>query len=543
MFSQEMMDSIKKVEATRQSRIGADLRRMTAEEKEKLLREYHPDFVDDGFTVLEAGPNKGDKVPHELADLLQANSRLMSLEGYEDIDAVEAELVEPDYDVDVLIIGGGGAGASAAIEADEGGANVMIVTKLRMGDANTMMAEGGIQAADKENDSPAQHYLDALGGGHYTNKPELLYKLVTEGPDCVKWLNDLGVMFDKDAQGNMVTTHGGGTSRKRMHAAKDYSGAEIMRVLRDEVINRDIPIVDFTAAVELILDDQGRAAGAVLMNLETKEILIARAKTVVIATGGAGRLHYQGFPTSNHYGATADGLILAYRAGAALLYADTLQYHPTGVAYPSQIFGALVTEKVRSLGAQLVNKEGEAFMNPLETRDVSAASIIRECRTHKMGISTAEGEGVWLDTPMIEQIHGEGTIEARIPGMLRMFSKYDIDIRQVPILIYPTLHYQNGGIRITENGMSDVENLFVAGEAVGGIHGRNRLMGNSLLDIIVFGRNAGRNASAKVKEVKPGKLTLDHVRKYSEEMVSAGINTDRVSPLLLPTYTHGREND
>ncbi|MDD2374149.1 MAG: FAD-binding protein [Eubacteriales bacterium] len=543
MFSQEMMDSIKKVEATRQSRIGADLRRMTAEEKEKLLREYHPDFVDDGFTVLEAGPNKGDKVPHELADLLQANSRLMSLEGYEDIDAVEAELVEPDYDVDVLIIGGGGAGASAAIEADEGGANVMIVTKLRMGDANTMMAEGGIQAADKENDSPAQHYLDALGGGHYTNKPELLYKLVTEGPDCVKWLNDLGVMFDKDAQGNMVTTHGGGTSRKRMHAAKDYSGAEIMRVLRDEVINRDIPIVDFTAAVELILDDQGRAAGAVLMNLETKEILIARAKTVVIATGGAGRLHYQGFPTSNHYGATADGLILAYRAGAALLYADTLQYHPTGVAYPSQIFGALVTEKVRSLGAQLVNKEGEAFMNPLETRDVSAASIIRECRTHKMGISTAEGEGVWLDTPMIEQIHGEGTIEARIPGMLRMFSKYDIDIRQVPILIYPTLHYQNGGIRITENGMSDVENLFVAGEAVGGIHGRNRLMGNSLLDIIVFGRNAGRNASAKVKEVKSGKLTLDHVRKYSEEMVSAGINTDRVSPLLLPTYTHGREND
>ncbi|MDN5314067.1 MAG: hypothetical protein PWP10_2814 [Clostridiales bacterium] len=543
MFSQEMMDSIKKVEATRQSRIGADLRRMTAEEKEKLLREYHPDFVDDGFAVLEAGPNKGDKVPHELADLLQANSRLMSLEGYEDIDAVEAELVEPDYDVDVLIIGGGGAGASAAIEADEGGANVMIVTKLRMGDANTMMAEGGIQAADKENDSPAQHYLDALGGGHYTNKPELLYKLVTEGPDCVKWLNDLGVMFDKDAQGNMVTTHGGGTSRKRMHAAKDYSGAEIMRVLRDEVINRDIPIVDFTAAVELILDDQGRAAGAVLMNLETKEILIARAKTVVIATGGAGRLHYQGFPTSNHYGATADGLILAYRAGAALLYADTLQYHPTGVAYPSQIFGALVTEKVRSLGAQLVNKEGEAFMNPLETRDVSAASIIRECRTHKMGISTAEGEGVWLDTPMIEQIHGEGTIEARIPGMLRMFSKYDIDIRQVPILIYPTLHYQNGGIRITENGMSDVENLFVAGEAVGGIHGRNRLMGNSLLDIIVFGRNAGRNASAKVKEVKPGKLTLDHVRKYSEEMVSAGINTDRVSPLLLPTYTHGREND
>lgn len=543
MFSQEMMDSIKRVEATRQSRIGADLRRMTADEKEKLLKEYHPDFVEDGFATLEIGPNKGDKVPHELAELLQANSRLLQLDGYNDLTELEAELVEPDYDVDVLIIGGGGAGASAAIEANEGGADVLIVTKLRMGDANTMMAEGGIQAADKANDSPAQHYLDALGGGHYANKPELLYKLVTEGPDCVKWLNDLGVMFDKDADGNMVTTHGGGTSRKRMHAAKDYSGAEIMRVLRDEVMNREIPIVDFTAAIELILDDQGKAAGAVLMNLETKEILIARAKTIVIATGGAGRLHYQGFPTSNHYGATADGLILGYRAGAALLYADTLQYHPTGVAYPPQIFGALVTEKVRSLGAQLVNRDGEAFMNPLETRDVSAASIIRECRTHKKGIATAEGEGVWLDTPMIEQIHGEGTIEARIPGMMRMFGKYDIDIRKVPILVYPTLHYQNGGLKIAADGMTDIENLFVAGEAVGGIHGRNRLMGNSLLDIIVFGRNAGKNASAKCKTVKTGELSLKHVEKFAAEMTAAGIETEKVSPLLLPSYTHGREND
>lgn len=543
MFSQEMMDSIKKIEATRQSRIGADLRRMTADEKEKLLKEYHPDFVEDGFSTLEIGPNKGDKVPHELADLLQANSRLLDLDNYNDLSELEAELIEPDYDVDVLIIGGGGAGASAAIEADEGDADVLIVTKLRMGDANTMMAEGGIQAADKANDSPAQHYLDALGGGHYTNKPDLLHKLVTEGPDCVKWLNDLGVMFDKDSDGNMITTHGGGTSRKRMHAAKDYSGAEIMRVLRDEVMNREIPIVDFTAAIELILDDQGKAAGAVLMNLETKEILIARAKTIVIATGGAGRLHYQGFPTSNHYGATADGLILGYRAGAALLYADTLQYHPTGVAYPPQIFGALVTEKVRSLGAQLVNCEGEAFMNPLETRDVSAASIIRECRTHKKGIATAEGEGVWLDTPMIEQLHGEGTIEARIPGMMRMFGKYDIDIRKVPILVYPTLHYQNGGLKIAADGMTDIENLFVAGEAVGGIHGRNRLMGNSLLDIIVFGRNAGKNASAKCKAVETGRLSLKHVEAFAAEMAAAGIETEKVSPLLLPSYTHGREND
>ena len=150
-----------------------------------------------------------------------------------------------------------------------------------------------------------------------------------------------------------------------------------MRTLRDEVLNRQIPVAEFTVAVELIRDDRGQVAGAVLQNLETEDYLVAKAKTVIIATGGAGRMHYQGFPTSNHYGATADGLILGYRMGAPLLYQDTIQYHPTGVAYPSQIFGALVTEKVRSVGAQLVNVDGEAFMHPLETRDVAAASIIR----------------------------------------------------------------------------------------------------------------------------------------------------------------------
>ena len=399
-----------------------------------------------------------------------------------------------------------------------------------------MMAEGGIQAADKPGDSPAQHFLDAFGGGHFAAKKELVYKLVTEAPEAIQWLNNLGVEFDKEPDGTMITTHGGGTSRKRMHAAKDYSGAEIMRTLRDEVLNRGIPVVDFTAAIELIKDDKGHAAGAVLMNMETNEILIARAKTVIIATGGAGRMHYQGFPTSNHYGATADGLVLGYRAGAKLLYADTLQYHPTGAAFPEQIFGALVTEKVRSLGAMLINANGEAFMNPLETRDVSAASIIRECSDRGNGVHTPEGVGVWLDTPMIEMKGGEGTIEKRIPAMMRMFAKYDIDIRKEPILVYPTLHYQNGGIDITPDGQSCVENLYVAGEAVGGIHGRNRLMGNSLLDIIVFGRNAGKTASAKAKETTVGTLNLDHVKAYVKEMEEAGIHSDIVSPKLLPDY-------
>ena len=531
MYNEQMMLSLKKVEANRAANTELQPRRMTADEKDELLRTYHPDYRVDQFSELVIGPNKGERVPHELAALLQAESRIRG---------VKLDLENPDYDTDVLIIGGGGAGASAAIEADKAGARVTVVTKLRMGDANTMMAEGGIQAADKPNDSPAQHYIDAFGGGHFAAKPELLEKLVCEAPEAIQWLSDLGVEFDKMPDGTMITTHGGGTSRKRMHAAKDYSGAEIMRTLRDEVLCRGIPVIDFTAAVELILDENGNAAGAVLMNMETEELLVARAKTVIIATGGAGRLHYQGFPTSNHYGATADGLVLAYRVGAKLLYPDTLQYHPTGAAFPEQIFGALVTEKVRSLGAKLVNADGEVFMHPLETRDVSAASIIRECSARGKGVKTGAGEAVWLDTPMIEIIGGEGTIEARIPAMLRMFASYGIDIRKEPILVYPTLHYQNGGLDITVDGMTtNVENLFVAGEAVGGIHGRNRLMGNSLLDIIVFGRSAGKNAATKAQKTKVGKLTLDHITAFAKELADAGIVTDRQSPILLPHYTHG----
>ncbi len=526
-YTDEMMESIKKVEAGRKARIGFEPRRMTADEKTALLEAFHPDYNLDSFAEIKVGPNAGQKAPKELVEILHGESRVKGL---------ELDLTKPDYDVDVLVIGAGGAGSSAAIEANEAGANVMMVTKLRIGDANTMMAEGGIQAADKENDSPAQHYLDVMGGGHYKNIPELVEKLVCDGPGAINWLDKLGVLFDKDENGRMITTHGGGTSRKRMHAAADYSGAEIMRVLRDEVLNRKIPVVDFTAAIELIKDTDGKAAGAVLLNMETNEILIARAKAVIIATGGAGRMHYQGFPTSNHYGATADGLVFAYRAGASLLYQDTLQYHPTGVAFPSQIYGALVTEKVRSMGAMFVNKDGEVFMHPLETRDVAASGIIRECKERGNGVKTPMAEGIWLDTPMIDMIHGKGTLEKRLPGMLRMYLRCGIDMREVPIVIYPTLHYQNGGIKIGVNGMSDVENLYVAGEAVGGIHGRNRLMGNSLLDIIVFGRNAGQQAGAKCKEVELKELTLSHVDEFDKMLTDADVRSGVVSPRLLPDY-------
>ena len=534
LYTESMMESIKKVEASRAARMATEPRRLTADEKDALLKEFHPDYNDASFEEIKVGPNKGQRAPKQLAEMLHSTSRLMT---------DKVDLSKIDYDVDVLVIGGGGAGSTCAIEANNAGANVMIVTKLRIGDANTMMAEGGIQAADKENDSPVQHYLDCFGGGHFAARPELVKRLVMEAPDAIKWLNELGVEFDKEADGTMVTTHGGGTSRKRMHAAKDYSGAEIMRTVRDEVINLGIPVVEFTSAVELIMDNKGQVAGAVLLNMETGDYSVARAKTVVIATGGAGRMHYNDFPTSNHYGATADGLVLAYRAGAPLLYQDSIQYHPTGAVYPDQILGALVTEKVRSVGAQLVNVEGEAYIHPLETRDVNASGVIRECREGR-GVEAPNGrKGVWLDTPMIEILGGEGTIEKRIPAMFRMYMNYGIDMRKEPILIFPTLHYQNGGVEINGDGFTNaIPNLLVAGEAAGGIHGTNRLMGNSLLDVIVFGRNAGKKAAAKFKDVELGEMNIDHVAKFDAELKAAGLETGVVSPKLLPNYARHERN-
>lgn len=530
-FTKEMLQSMAKVEATRAARLHKDISRFSPEEKEELLQKFHPDYSASGFTTLKVGPSKGAKVPVELAEVLEGESRLNN---------VAIDLNHICYDTEVLIIGGGGAGAAAALEAKAAGADVLLVTKLRMGESNTIMAEGGIQAADKKNDSPVQHYIDAMGGGHYKNIPELLEKLVMDGPLAMEWLSNLGVLFDKEADGTMITTHGGGTSRKRMHACADYTGAEIMRVLRDELYNKDIKVLEYRPAVELLLDENGHAAGAVLLDYDSNEYVVVRAKTVILATGGAGRLHYQGFPTSNHYGATADGLVLAYRAGAPLIFAETLQYHPTGVAYPAQIYGALVTEKVRSLGAQLLNKDGEIFMHPLETRDVAAASVVRECKERHNGVAALDGEAVWLDTPLIEMLHGPGTIQRSIPGMLRMYAKFGIDIRQEPILIYPTLHYQNGGILINAKAETNVPGLFVAGEACGGIHGNNRLMGNSLLDIIVFGRIAGVEAAKLAKSTTIGKLTLNHLHKFNEELNAANANSGKRSPRLLPTYTHGR---
>jgi succinate dehydrogenase/fumarate reductase flavoprotein subunit len=246
--------------------------------------------------------------------------------------------------------------------------------------------------------------------------------------------------------------------------------------------------------------------------------------------------------TTNHYGATADGIIIAYRAGVPLCFLHTIQYHPTGVVFPEQAEGILITEKFRGAGANLVNIDGNQFVNEREPRDVEASAIIRECIDRKQGIPTPTGKmGVWLDSPMIDMLTGEGTVEKEFPGKFILYKRFEIDISKEPMLIYPTLHYQNGGLEFNKDGSTSIPGLFVAGEVGGGIHGENRLMGNSLLDILVFGRIAGETGAAFVKEqAKDGKLSLEHVNKYHKELDDAGVETDRVAPMLLPDYTDER---
>jgi succinate dehydrogenase/fumarate reductase flavoprotein subunit len=534
-YTPEMKELLKKVEASRPLRIEQSKRdenfpRLTLEQIDELLKKYHPDYVMEAKREVQFGANKGAMYPNELVDILEAHPWL---------DPNKVNLDQVDLTTDLLIIGGGGAGSAAAITASDAGVkDILMVTKLRHGDANTMMAEGGIQGADKANDSPLIHYLDVMGGGHFTNDPELVAALVHDAPLVMKWLEDLGVMFDKEADGTMKTLHGGGTSRKRMHSMGDMSGAEIMRTLRDEVRSRpEVNVMEFTAAVELIMTEDGQCAGAVLLNMETEQLQVCLAKTTIIATGGFGRLHIQDFPTTNHYGATADGLILGYHVGIPLRFMESSQFHPTGAIYPEQLLGLLITEKVRGAGAHLLNIDGEQFIYPLETRDVVSSACIRECGDRHKGILTPSGRfGIWLDSPMIEVLQGAGSVKKLLPAKVRQFARHGIDIVKEPMLIYPTLHYQNGGLTIDATAQSPIPNLFIAGEAAGGIHGQNRLMGNSLLDVCVFGRRAGASAARRIPEVKPGKLTLEHVRKYEKMLKDAGITTDRHSPMLLPDY-------
>lgn len=536
-YPPELRKAIEVVEETRRERLRAPPpRRLTLDERESIVRAWHPDYKPELKRVLRVGPCKGMVMYSTIADLLESWPLVRS--GEVDLDHV-------DYDVDVLIVGSGGAGLATAWWAVEEGVDptgILIATKLRLGDSNTVKYQSGTQAATGSDDSPVIHYLDTLAGAHFTNNPRLVRVLAEEAPLVIKWLEGLGVRWSRVGE-DLERLSGGGASRSRLHCCGDYTGLEVMRVLKDEVRALGIPVLEFHSAIELLTDPEtGAISGAVLLNLDTGEYRVVRSKVTVLATGGIGRLHIAGFPTTNHYGATGDGLVLAYRVGAGLVDLDTLQYHPTGVAWPEAILGELIPEKTRSIGGQLVNTKGQRFVYELEPRDVVASAIIREC-TEGRGIITPTGTcGVWLDTPVIDMLKGSGTIRRELPALYRMFLRHGIDITVEPILTYPTLHYQNGGVLIDEwthvlrPSGEPIGSLLAAGEVTGGIHGKNRLVGNSTADIFVFGRRAGIEVSRLVKRLPKPRVSLKHLESFTEELKLLGVPESRRAPILLPDY-------
>jgi succinate dehydrogenase / fumarate reductase flavoprotein subunit/L-aspartate oxidase len=492
-------------------------------ESEELLRQFHPDHYEDSVITLNVGPNKGDKCHRQLAAMLQSDARID-----------EADLAgAPVKETDILVIGGGGAGCAAALEASQMGASVILATKLRLGDSNTVMAEGGIQASIEKDDTPQMHFDDTMKAGHYHSDKNLVAEMVMDGPGVIRWLIQQGMQFDLDRYGDIMLRRAGGTSADRVAYYRDYTGLEMMRVLRESVSNSNIEVLDYSPAVELLANQDGHCAGAVISSLKDCSYMLVKAKAVIIATGGVGRMHINKFPTSNHFGATGDGLVLAYRLGAKLRDLDSFQYHPTGLAHPHHMAGSLITEGIRSAGAYLLNGKGERFVDELKTRDHVSSAILRECAEGR-GIQVGEDAvGVWLDTPGVE-MRNPGLLAARFPKLVNVGKKCDIDPTQTPLLIYPTLHYQNGGVEIDEQGLSSVPGLYCVGEVSGGIHGKNRIMGNSLLDIICFGRRAGTHAAMVHYQKSHKKVSIDHLSTLRRELSLAEMPMELKGPLLFP---------
>ena len=517
-------DALKVIEATREERLCLKPPILSEEESQKILHKYHPDYLGMQRNVQVGSNANVGKFPHELANLLESDSQLPSD-------------FEPSVNIetDLLIIGGGGAGASAALALEGAGLTVHLATKLRLGDSNTVMAEGGIQAPFGDNDSPRRHFADAYVGGHGQNELNLLRVLCENSVETIRWLGQLGCILDRNEDGTFRLRAGGGTSVPRVLACKDYTGLEIMRVLKDAVLLSNTHILEEHAAVELLDDGEGQVTGAVLWDRNKGSLITVSARAVILATGGSGQLRFQGFSTSNHLGAMGDGLVLAYRQGCKLVHADSHQYHPTGSSYPEALAGQLVTESIRSAGAQVVNSEGERFIGEMVFRDVLAAAIIREV-SEKRGVQIPNDRlGVWLDTPLVDLKNGEGTLQHQFPGMVHRFDRYKIDLTKKPILIYPTLHYQNGGIQIDIDGRTEVQGLWASGEVTGGIHGTNRLMGNSLLDVTVFGRRAALSVQSNLPPRRP--VTLTRLKKFKEKLKDIPGRKLTLSPLLFPTQS------
>ena len=410
--------------------------------------------------------------------------------------------------------GSGGAGLCAAIEAAEKGANILILTKEKYCQSNTILAQGGIQAATEPDDSVQLHYEDTMKSGNNKNNPKLVKKLTDEAPEALKWLTNLGVVFKE------TPIVPGGASKKRLHTIGDITGAKIMRALNHKVAELEqkklISIKEFADVQELVKDNDGNIAGVIFKqnNKKEDEYKLVKSKVVILATGGSGGLRYNGLNTSNYSGITGDGLAMAYHAGAKLIDPSAIQYHPTGGVFPIGFSGKLISEKTRSLGALLFNNNGEPLVSKGK-RNVIVNNIMSEIHNGH-GIKTPMGNsGIWLALPMIDKINGEGTIKEKLPALYKKYKGAGIDITKHAILIYPTVHYQIGGIEIDEKGMTEIPNLFAVGEVSGGIDGENRLMGNALSTVVVYGRTAGREAAQISKSISmPEHLSLSHLDDF-----------------------------
>ncbi|TMQ01170.1 MAG: fumarate reductase/succinate dehydrogenase flavoprotein subunit [Verrucomicrobia bacterium] len=439
------------------------------------------------------------------------------------------------FDHDVLVIGAGGAGLRAAIEASAAGVSVGLVCKSLLGKAHTVMAEGGIAAAlanVDERDNWKVHFADTMRGGQYVNNWRMAELHAQEAPERVRELEAWGAVFDRTPDGRILQRNFGGHKYPRLAHVGDRTGLEMIRTLQDHGVHRGID-VHMEHTVLTLLKEEERVVGAFGYDRDRGRFKIFRAKAVVVATGGIGRAYKI---TSNSWECTGDGHALCYHAGAELIDMEFVQFHPTGMVWPPSVCGILVTEGVRGEGGVLRNKEGRRFMfgdipdgykaqtadneeegwrytqgdknarRPPEllTRDHVARCIVREI---KQGRGSPHG-GVFLDISWIKERlpNAAEHIRRKLPSMYHQFKQLaDIDITREPMEVGPTTHYIMGGVRVdSDTQMSCVPALFAAGECAAGINGANRLGGNSLSDLLVFGKRAGEFAAKFARENNPG---------------------------------------
>jgi aspartate oxidase len=385
---------------------------------------------------------------------------------------------------------------SAAGAAREAGASVAVATKSALGASNTGRAQGGIQAAVGEGDTVESHFADTFRAGHERARPELVRGLVEGGPEAIDWLARLGVGFSREGEAYRVIRCGG-ASRPRLLQAGERTGAEMVKALRVAVRASGAEVLESAPLVGLEPDGEGWRA--TLEVGKDRELVVVGARAVVLAAGGglAGEAKARGVGSTNHPDATPEVLNMALTLGAEGVEIDSWQQHPTGAVWPDALAGYALPETTRSYGATLHDSGGERFVDELAPRDVVAQAIIDRVAAGA-GVLAANGRvGVWLDTTAIDRENGAGFTVERLSYVHNRYLKAGVDITRERVLVYPVLHYRNGGLAIGTDGATTLDGLYACGEIAGGVHGTNRLMGNSLLDTVVYGRRAGTAAARR----------------------------------------------